>query len=141
MTNTSTTRRIDCLLRNLLDEIEGRDDPSFNEAQRDLLERRFIEIQEACQDESTPWNPSSGEIYKLLAERNQIAIVWEVEDVQTLRPDLSDDQAWQVLEQAERRHDAGIGINWDVLEMHAETVFPEPIGEEPFTNSTKGFTI
>ena len=112
MTNTSTAQRIDRLLRNLLDEIEGSDDPSFTEAQHDFLERRFFEVQESCQDESAPWNPSVGELHKLLAERNQIAIIWDIEDVQTLRPDLGDEQASQVLEQVERYHDAGIGIHF-----------------------------
>lgn len=138
MTNTSTARRIDRLLRNLLDEIEGSDDPSFTEAQRDFLERRFFEIHAACDDESTPWNPSAGELHKLLAERNQIAIIWDIEDVQTLRPDLGDEQAWQVLEQVERHHDAGIGIHWEVLEIHAQVLFPEPIEEEPIATPSKG---
>ena len=58
-----------------------------------------------------------------LAARRQIATVWSVEDVQEIRPDLTEDQCWEVLEQAKKHHDAGIGINWSVLECHAEMLF------------------
>ena len=52
-----------------------------------------------------------------------ISVVWAIEDVQSIRPDLSDDQAWQVLQAAKKDHDATIGINWSVLECHAEMLF------------------
>ena len=55
------------------------------------------------------------DVHAFLAERRQIAVIWSVEDVQEIRPDLTDEQAWDVLEHAERHHDATIGINWDVL--------------------------
>ena len=57
--------------------------------------------------------------------RDRIAIVWNIDDVQELRPDLTDEQAREVLQQAQDRHDAGIGINWDVLEIHADELFPK----------------
>lgn len=63
------------------------------------------------------------DIHAILAERHQIAVIWSVEDVQEVRPDLSDEQAWQVLQNADRRHDATIGINWDTLECHADMLF------------------
>lgn len=40
-------------------------------------------------------------------------------DVQSLRPDLSDDEAMQVLQAAERNYDASVGLNWDVLDTRA----------------------
>lgn len=66
-------------------------------------------------------------LYKqLLAQNRQIAIIWEVEEVLILRPDHSPDQAWWVLQQCERHHDASIGICWEVLECTAEIYFPLP---------------
>ena len=62
-------------------------------------------------------------IHAMLAERKQIAIVWSVEDVQEVRPDLSDEQAWQVLQFVERKHDAEMGINWLTLECASECLF------------------
>ena len=55
----------------------------------------------------------------------QIRVIWDVEDVQSVRRDLSDEQALQVLRTAKRRHDANVGINWDVLKIHADELFPK----------------
>jgi hypothetical protein len=80
--------------------------------------------------------PASAEInvHAYLAERRQIASIWHIEDVQSVRPDLTDGQAWKVLQSARRNHDANTGINWDVLECHADMLFgpaPEtPAAEE-----------
>ena len=54
-----------------------------------------------------------------------IAIVWHIDDVLEVRPDLSREQAFQVLKQAKENHDANIGINWDVLTDCAESLFAE----------------
>lgn len=63
------------------------------------------------------------DIHELLAKRKQIAVIWSIEDVQQVRPDLTGDQAWQVLEEVDRRHDAELGINWQTLEYVAELLF------------------
>ena len=54
----------------------------------------------------------------------QIAIIWSLEDVQEIRPDLSDDECMEVLGFAEKKHDASIGINWDTLEIWADYLYP-----------------
>ena len=58
--------------------------------------------------------------------------IWPIQAVQENRPDLSDEQAWNVLQSARRNHDATIGINWDVLEYHADMLF----GPAPETDET-----
>jgi len=63
-------------------------------------------------------------------EDDEIAIVWSVADVLEVRPDLDEDQAYEVLQIAKDEHDANIGINWDVLSIHAEWKFPEKETEE-----------
>ena len=63
------------------------------------------------------------DIHSVLADRRQIAAIWSIEDVQAVRPDLSEEQCWEVLQAAYRHHDATIGINWDVLGCHAEMLF------------------
>jgi hypothetical protein len=55
-----------------------------------------------------------------------ITIKWHVEDVQDRRPDLSKEQAIEVLDYLERNHDADTGINWEVIEYAADDLFPEP---------------
>jgi hypothetical protein len=67
--------------------------------------------------------PCDIDLHELLANRRQIASIWSIEDVQSIRPDLSEEQAWEVLQAADRHHDATLGINWDVLACHAEMLF------------------
>jgi hypothetical protein len=74
--------------------------------------------------------PAEIDVHALLAERRQIAAIWSIEDVKMVAPNLTDDQCWEVLLQAERRHDATIGINWDVLISHADRM----LGETPNTD-------
>ncbi len=63
------------------------------------------------------------DVHKLLAQSSQIAIVWSIEDVKAVRPDLTDDQAWEVLQHVERRHDANLGVSWDTLDSAAHSLF------------------
>jgi hypothetical protein len=74
--------------------------------------------------------PKKIDIYNMLAHRREIAIVWNTHDVKEVRPDLTDDQAWEVLQQVERQNDANIGVNWHTLECAAEELFgPPPDGD------------
>ena len=66
---------------------------------------------------------TDSEIHDLLATRREIAVIWCIEDVQEVRPDLSEDQCWEVLAATRRYHDATIGINWDVLQCQADLLF------------------
>jgi hypothetical protein len=67
------------------------------------------------------------DVHQFLDTNREIAVIWEVDDVLVLRPELTDDQAWQVLQHAKRHHDAGIGLNWESLEAAAEALYgPEP---------------
>jgi len=70
------------------------------------------------------------DIHVLLAKRNQIAIVWSIEDVQAVRPDLDEDQSWEVLKQCEKSHDCNYGFTWDLIECVAEHLF----GDAPKTD-------
>jgi hypothetical protein len=63
------------------------------------------------------------DIDALLADRKQIALIWSIEDVQTVRPDLTDEQAWEVLQQVKNDHDATLGVTWDTLEWAAKDLF------------------
>lgn len=59
-----------------------------------------------------------------------IEIVWSTEDVQEVRPDLDESQAYEVLIAAKQKHDADVGINWEVLEFWADYLFPYEGDEE-----------
>ena len=64
------------------------------------------------------------EIRTYLATTGRIAIFWGIDDVKAVRPDLTDDQCMEVLDACDNRHDANIGINWLVIETHADWMFP-----------------
>ena len=63
---------------------------------------------------------------ELVYDSNSITICRHISDVQHFRPDLTDEQAMLVLKggRSVHRHDANVGINWDVLECHADDLFP-----------------
>jgi hypothetical protein len=52
----------------------------------------------------------------------KIYIEWGIEDVFSLDPTLTRDQAVEVLELAEHYHDANYGINWDTLDHYIDDV-------------------
>jgi hypothetical protein len=130
MSNTLIPRILQAkgLLAELFFEISSDDEIPFTAAQCDLLEKRFYEIRCALDGEHDPYEI---DIPALLAERRQIAAIWCVEDVQRLRPDLTAEQAWEVLELVERKHDAAFGISWTTLECVAKDLFgPAPDSQD-----------
>jgi hypothetical protein len=77
--------------------------------------------------------PGDLDIHELLAKRRQVAGIWSVEDVLSVRTDLTEDQCWDVLKATRRYHDATVGINWEVLECHAQILF----GDAPETDEAE----
>ena len=71
---------------------------------------------------------TADENLKLVKEDDpdEITIVWSTEDVLCTRPDLTKDQAREVLYELDHNHDASIGINWEVIEIVAENMFEPP---------------
>ncbi len=63
------------------------------------------------------------DVHELLAGRQQIAVIWSLSDVQEVRPDLNQNQCWDVLRACRLNHDAELGISWDVLRSQAEALF------------------
>jgi hypothetical protein len=57
-------------------------------------------------------------------ELDEIAIIWNRDDVQSIRPDLTDSQASDVLNYLKDNHDANSGINWATIEVVADNLFP-----------------
>jgi hypothetical protein len=64
------------------------------------------------------------DIHQLLEQRREVAVIWCVEDVQSVRPDLNDDQAWKVLQRCRHVHDCEVGFNWLLIEIVADDLFP-----------------
>ena len=68
---------------------------------------------------------SAIDIDVLLEERKMVAVVWCIEDVQDVRPDLTEEQAWEVLRCCRQRHDCNFGFNWEFIEMVADDRYPD----------------
>ena len=75
---------------------------------------------------SSKINSSKIDIHDVLKQRRQVAVIWSIEDVQGTRPDLNDDQAWEVLQQCERVHDCDVGFTWLLIEIVADDMFALP---------------
>ncbi len=58
-------------------------------------------------------------------DEDSVSIVWSVEDVLQVRPDLSREQAREVLTKVEKNHDAAVGVSWDTLSYIAEVLYGE----------------
>ena len=54
----------------------------------------------------------------------KIAIIWSIEDVNIVRPDLTDEQALAVLTKVKDKHDAEMGVTWTTLEEWADILYP-----------------
>lgn len=68
--------------------------------------------------------PAVDPVQRLLRRRRQIAHLWSVEDVLSIRPDLNADQAWAVLQLIDDQKDASLGITWETIEAASETLYP-----------------
>ena len=70
-----------------------------------------------------------------LPDENYIVDGWSVADVTTTLVDemglpadtLTLEEKREVLQRVARKHDATIGINWEVIEFHINDMFPEAI--------------
>jgi len=115
-------------LRELPGDLETDDDPAFTTDQVNFLEKRLYEVRSLLEEHQ----PRPGlmditlYVHQLLAKHRQVAAIWSIEDVQHVRPDLTDDQAWEVLERVGHKHDAEWGISWTTLEVVAGDFFPKP---------------
>ena len=89
-------------------------------------------LREAIED-SPPPEPPEVDIPALLAKHRQVAVTWCCEDVKHVRPDLSDDQCWEVLQQGIDQHDCEWGFTWTFIKDIAEEMF----GEAPETNAAE----
>ena len=65
-----------------------------------------------------------------LEAQGYLVVLWHFDDVQEIRPDLTDAQCRKVLKRCKEKMDATIGIDWDILELYANDLFPPPQDSE-----------
>jgi len=74
----------------------------------------------------TKWSKTTGDDVPRIKE-DSICIYWHISDVKEIKAGLTDDQCRQVLQDAAGNHNADIGINWEVLEATANTLFSQQL--------------
>lgn len=65
------------------------------------------------------------DLNELLKQNRTIGHLWTTDDVRELRPQLTEDQAWEVLRECENRLNSEVGINWQQIEDVADDLFGE----------------
>lgn len=65
------------------------------------------------------------DLHDHLELHHEVAAVWGIEDVRCVRPDLTEDQAWDVLKECQRVYDCNHRFNWLFIDSVAESLFPE----------------
>jgi hypothetical protein len=60
-----------------------------------------------------------------MSSKKLISIKWHIDDVLSVRPHLTNFQAYQVLEHIHINHDANIGVNWEVIKTVSDMLFLE----------------
>ncbi len=69
------------------------------------------------------------DIGELLAEHHAIGIVWDIEHVKDQRPDLSDNQAWEVLQECQGCWDRLNDPMLETIRQQADGLFPKLKGK------------
>jgi hypothetical protein len=64
------------------------------------------------------------------ASRGHIALIWSITDVLDVQPNLTKEQAWQVLELVAKNHDRDFGVHWDRIACAVQDLF----GDVPETS-------
>ena len=87
-----------------------------------------IVIAPPCEMVETPLGPIRWDVLKTAYEQmydpnTTIAIMWGIEDVKSLRNSLTDEQCMEVLGRVEDKHDACVGVNWDVIDWHIYNLY------------------
>jgi hypothetical protein len=69
------------------------------------------------------------DVNQLLAEHHAIAQVWDVSHIRDQRPDLTDEQAWEVLQECDRSWDRLSDPMLATIRQVAKNLFPNPRGK------------
>ena len=76
-------------------------------------------------EETTTTTMTLGDIHAELRKLGFIGIFWGIEDVKQVAKDdynteLSDEDAWDVLNKIEHHHDCNYGVTWDNIHLELE---------------------
>jgi hypothetical protein len=102
------------------------DTDAFSE---EAVESIIGEIEEAIEN-IRKYHPSGDkatqdvDIDELLADHQAIAIIWDIQHVKAQRPDLGDEQAWEILQECQRCHHLLNDPMLETIRQVAENLYP-----------------
>lgn len=97
--------------------------------EKEILMHNIHELQENLQNAYKKIATLHEQLERCLVQNekkdDEISIVWSVEDVMQECDWLTREQALDVLYHLEHKHDACIGINWEVIHYNAQWMYPK----------------
>jgi hypothetical protein len=89
------------------------------------LSRVAIGIDDLFESNNIP-DEQQIDVHNLLAEQHAIALIWDTEQVRNHYPHLTEEQAWEVLQECERNYKGEEGLTWDDIAGTVQELYPEP---------------
>ena len=103
----------------------------IDEAHAEVIDEILTELEHSILEVRDHWNRTEDRIVHtadlddLLANQRAIAIVWDIRHVKDQRPDLGDEQAWEVLQECRRCHDRLSDPMLETIRQAADNLYPQ----------------
>jgi hypothetical protein len=65
------------------------------------------------------------DVHDLLADQHAIALIWDTQQLRNRYPHLTEEQAWEVLQECERNYKGEEGLTWDDIAKVVQELHPE----------------
>ena len=119
-TNAITLDTCDEIGRLDIQLMENEDAEEPSEAQYEAFKRGECKLWAVTY--TTYLKQDSGDIsWHTSQQGDTIAIPWHIDDIKHQNPNVTDAQARIILQNIKKSHDAEIGINWGVIDIHIDS--------------------
>lgn len=88
-------------------------------------EEAFAKVRKLMQEKYSENALVEGSVDGQVMPTDQITVGWGIDDVASQRSGLTDDQCREVLASVKQDHDSNEGINWDVIDIAIDRMFPD----------------
>ena len=98
----------------------------------EVIEELLSELEQSVHEIGDHWKRAedcivhTADLDEVLAEKNAIAIVWDLQHVKDQRPDLRDEQAWEVLQECQKSHERLNDPMLETIRQVADKLYPPP---------------
>jgi hypothetical protein len=97
----------------------------------DVIEELLSELEHSIHEIGDHWKRTenrivhTADLYDLLAEHRAIGIVWDIEHIKDQRPDLTDEQAWGVLQECQGCYERLNDPMLEIIRQVADNLYPQ----------------